>query len=157
MAPSFGKVLISPRVPGGPARIDRRSPIERFSTSEAAWFWTIASLAAHREGIRGCGPQIRRSFNPDDIVRCLDHLYRQQQIDLLHGRILRIWGERQTSPHPRCEGEKCDHQIWTEVMQRLEAPLRAKGLIPRLLFSRQNRKMHLEQKRCRCSKCRRRV
>lgn len=89
----------------------------------------MASLVARREGTGSSGRRSQRAFDPDDVVRCLDQLYRQRRIDLVHGRILRIWGERQTSPDPRYEGEACDHRIWTEAMERMEAPLRAKGVV----------------------------
>jgi len=63
------------------------------------------------------------------VVRCLDTLYRQRRIELLHARILRIWGDRGRAPNPARYGERSDAVIWREAMQRLEWPLRVKGFI----------------------------
>ncbi len=89
----------------------------------------MAALAARRSGASRQGTKIARSFDPDDVVRCLDQLYRHRRIDVSHARILRIWGERQTPPDRRYEGEAADHRIWTEAIARLTAPLRAKGIV----------------------------
>lgn len=62
-------------------------------------------------------------------IRCLDQLYRQRCITLAHGHVLRMWGERQTPPDPRYEGEASDHFLWAEVMERLDWPLRAQGIV----------------------------
>ncbi len=56
----------------------------------------MAALIARRDGARivsGAG-LVQRPCEPDDVVRCLDRLYRQRRVDLQHARILRIWGER---------------------------------------------------------------
>src|SRR5690348_2741915 len=81
----------------GPAR--RPEP---FRDAEEAWFWTMAALTARREGARYTANQGRalRPCEPDDVVKCLDGLYRQRRIDLVHARVLRIWGERQIGPNP---------------------------------------------------------
>jgi len=115
-----------------PVLSDRDStPLERFPSAEEAWFWTMAALVARREGARstaGLGP-VRRPCEPDDVVRCLDRLYRQRRIDLAHARVLRFWGERQRPPNPRYRNERCDWRLWREAMDRLEWPLRVKGII----------------------------
>ncbi len=101
---------------------------EPFRSAEEAWFWTMAALVARRDGARivsGAG-LVQRPREPDDVVRCLDRLYRQRRIDLQHARILRIWGERQAAPDPR---ERGDARLWREAMQRLDWPLRAKGIV----------------------------
>ena len=89
-----------PRPVAGPAA---RSRTEAFRSVEEAWFWTMAALTARRDGARivsGAG-LVQRPCEPDDVVKCLDRLYRQRRIDLQHARILRIWGERQQAPDPR--------------------------------------------------------
>ena len=58
------------------------------------------------------------------MVKCLDALYRRRRIDLVHARIMRIWGERQVSPNPAHASERCDWRLWREAMERLEWPLR---------------------------------
>jgi hypothetical protein len=81
---------------------------EPFASAEEAWFWTMAALIARRDGARivsGAG-LVQRPCEPDDVVRCLDRLYRQRRIDLQHARILRIWGERQSAPDPRAPRER---------------------------------------------------
>jgi len=91
----------------------------------------MACLVARRAGARivsGAG-LVARPCEPDDVVKCLDRLYRQRRIELLHVRILRIWGERQQAPDPRYPREKADSRLWREVMARLDWPLRVKGIV----------------------------
>jgi hypothetical protein len=102
-----------------------------FRDAEEAWLWTMAALMARREGARFRANQglIVRPCEPDDVVKCLDGLYRRRRIDLVHARILRIWGERQASPNPALPVERCDWRLWREALERLEWPLRAKGIV----------------------------
>ena len=104
---------------------------EPFRDAEEAWLWTMAALMARREGARYTAGKGRlvRPCEPDDVVKCLDGLYRRRRIDLVHARILRIWGERQASPNPAFAGERCDWRLWREALDRLEWPLRAKGIV----------------------------
>ena len=104
---------------------------EPFRDAEEAWFWTMAALMARREGARYTANQGRvvRPCEPDDVVKCLDGLYRRRRIDLVHARILRIWGERQVSPNPAFPRERCDWRLWREALERLEWPLRVKGIV----------------------------
>ena len=108
-----------------------RSRTEAFRNAEEAWFWTMAALTARRDGARivsGAG-LVQRPCEPDDVVKCLDRLYRQRRIDLQHARILRIWGERQQAPDPRAPREGGDARLWREAMARLDWPLRVKGIV----------------------------
>ena len=91
----------------------------------------MAALTARREGARHATNKGRlpRPCYPDDVVKCLDTLYRQRRIDLAHARILRIWGERQIAPSPAVMAEAYDHRLWIEALQRLEWPLRIKGIV----------------------------
>ncbi len=107
------------------------SRVEPFSSAEEAWFWTMAALTARRDGARivagkGLAP---RPCEPDDVIKCLDRLYRQRRIELAHARIMRIWGERGVAPDPRHAQERGDHRLWREAMNRLEWPLRVKGIV----------------------------
>jgi hypothetical protein len=102
-----------------------------FASAEEAWFWTMAALTARRDGARitagkGIAP---RPCEPDDVIKCLDRLYRQRRIEIAHARIMRIWGERGTAPNPRHASERGDHRLWAEAMSRLEWPLRVKGIV----------------------------
>jgi hypothetical protein len=115
-----------------PARFEATSPITtKFANAEEAWLWTMGCLTARRQGARFGANKglVSRPCEPDDVVKCLDTLYRHRRIDLLHARILRIWGERQAAPNPAYASEKSDWRIWREAMDRLEWPLRAKGII----------------------------
>lgn len=104
---------------------------EPFGSAEDAWFWTMAALAARREGARIAAGKglVARPCEPDDVVKVLDRLYRQRRIELAHARILRIWGERGMAPDPRSMAERGDWRLWREAMSRLEWPLRVKGIV----------------------------
>ncbi len=103
------------------------SLVPPFPTAEAAWFWTAASLMARRD------PDAPRPLpgpcRPEDVVKCLDTLYRNRRIELLHVPILRIWGWRGVAPDPRRAKEGCDSRLWQEAMERLDWPLRARGIV----------------------------
>ena len=99
------------RPPALPTRsaAPRRRAREPFRGAEEAWFWTMAALMARREGADIAPTTARgRPCEPDDVVKCLDALYRRRRIDLVHARILRIWGERQVAPNPAFPQERCD-------------------------------------------------
>jgi hypothetical protein len=93
------------------------SAITPFASTQEAWFWTLSSAP----GKRICARQ--------DILRCLERLYRARRIDLVHARILRLWGERGVAP-PRVPGaERSDWQIWTQAINALDGALRARGFV----------------------------
>ncbi len=102
-----------------------------FRSAEEAWFWTMAALMARRDGAsaawRPDGPA--RPCDPDDIVKSLDTLYRERRIELIHARILRIWGERQAAPHPGRPLQRSDVRIWQQAMAELEWALRTRGIV----------------------------
>lgn len=117
--------------PGHSAVLASLARTQPFSSAEEAWFWTMAALTARRDGARitagkGIAP---RPCEPDDVIKCLDRLYRQRRIEIAHARIMRIWGERGTAPNPRHASERGDHRLWAEAMSRLEWPLRVKGIV----------------------------
>jgi hypothetical protein len=105
--------------------------VHPFDSAEEAWLWTMAALIARREGARYTANKgrLHRPCDPDDVVKCLDGLYRQRRIDLAHARILRIWGERQMAPSLAVAVERHDHRLWAEALGRLEWPLRVKGIV----------------------------
>ena len=111
------------------ASLAERLPAEPFRSAEQAWFWTVAALAARRDGTHSSGRHTERPCDPDDILMCLDRLYRTRRIELLHARILRIWGERGIAPNPAYPRERCDWRLWHEAMERLEWKLRVKGIV----------------------------
>jgi hypothetical protein len=98
-----------------------------FHSAEAAWFWTVAAMRAAADPF---APRPDPApCRAEDILRCLDGLYRQRRIDLLHARILRIWGARGVAPNPARPRERSDWRIWHEALDRLEGPLRAQGVV----------------------------
>ena len=102
-----------------------------FRNADEAWFWTMSALTARRDGARivaGAG-NVQRPCDPDDVIKALDRLYRQRRIDLQHARIMRIWGERGCAPNARVPAERGDARLWREAMNRLEWPLRIKGIV----------------------------
>ncbi len=101
---------------------------EAFRSAADAWFWTLRALRARREGANRSGSRVQRPCDPDDVVRCLDRLYRGRHIEQRHAHILRAWGERQMVPDDRA-GAGLDACLWREALDRLEAPLRAKGIV----------------------------
>ena len=92
-----------------------------YLTVEAAWFQTMRDVQ-------------RQPANPPgrsaEVLRCLDTLYRRRRIELLHARILRLYGQRGRAPDPRRAQERCDWRLWREAMDGLEPMLRRAGLIP---------------------------
>ena len=90
-----------------------------FETVEAAWFAASRSIRA------GTSPDVQTV----GIIRCLDRLYRNRRIELLHARILRIWGGRGMAPNPKRPRERSDWQIWCEAIERMDGPLRAQGIV----------------------------
>lgn len=97
-----------------------------FASTEIAWFWTASALKARQEGTAPPGPGPCR---PDDVVKCLDALYRQRRIDLLHVRILRTWGWKGIAPNSSSTREHCDWRVWHEALGRLDWPLRMRGIV----------------------------
>lgn len=102
-----------------------------FESAERAWLWTMAALIARREGARYTANKgnVARPCDPDDVVRCLDGLYRQGRITLAHARVLRLWGERQMAPSSAVAAERHDREIWLKAVERLAWPLRVKGIV----------------------------
>ena len=103
------------------------SPVAPFPTAEAAWFWTMAVLESRRDPRRPRPPA--GPCAAEDVLRCLDSLYRQRRLELLHARILRIWGVRGMAPDRRRPGQRCDAALWAEAMERLGWALRAQGIV----------------------------
>jgi hypothetical protein len=104
---------------------------EPFRSAEEAWFWTMAALTARREGARFSANlgRLVRPCEPDDVVKCLDALYRRRCINLAHVRVLRVWGDRQVGPDRNFPGEHMEWRHWREALDRLEWPLRVKGIV----------------------------
>jgi hypothetical protein len=91
----------------------------------------MAALIARRDGARYTANKgvVARPCDPDDVVKCLDRLYRQGRLTLAHARVLRLWGERQIPPAAAVAVENHDHQLWSQALERLAWPLRVKGIV----------------------------
>lgn len=100
-----------------------------FATAAEAWFWTMAHLAATSPFAGGRPDDPPRPCSVEDVLRCLDQLYRKRRIQIVHARILRIWGERGRAPDPRVARERCDAELWREALERLGAKLQALGYV----------------------------
>ena len=110
-------------------------PVPPFPDAEAAWLWTAQVLRSRLDPtapVPRAGP-----CRAEDVVKCLDSLYRACAVELLHARILRIWGWRGAAPDPARPRERCDARLWREAMEALDAPLRARGIVagPRCAIS----------------------
>jgi hypothetical protein len=99
-----------------------------FTSAEEAWFWTMGALRARQNGFSRGGSGRNAPCTPDDVLRCLERLYRDQRIDAAHAQVLQIWGERQMAPDGghRGNGERA---LWREAMERLWPLLQEKGIV----------------------------
>lgn len=102
-----------------------------FNSAEEAWFWTMRAIKARQGDL---GPQngagsVARPCDPDDIMRTLDAIYRRRGIDLSHARVLRAYGAKGQRPDPTDPRQFPAFQLWREAMEKLDAPLRRKGII----------------------------
>jgi hypothetical protein len=113
--------------------LDRQPPrkvrTEPFASAEQAWFWTMAALRARHEGASRSGGSVPRPCEPDDVILCLDSLYRRKRIDLSHARVLRVWGERGVAPDMRVAAERLEARLWGEAMDLLDWPLRVRAIV----------------------------
>lgn len=99
---------------------------DAFTTVEEAWYWTLACLAARRGDAPAPAP---RRCRPEDVLLHLDRLYRRRRVQLVHVRIMRLWGERGRPPNPAFARERCDWRLWREALDRLDWPLRQRGIV----------------------------
>jgi hypothetical protein len=99
-----------------------------FATAEEAWFWTMGALRARHNHTRSDGTRTARPCDPDDVLLCVDRLYRIQRITLSHARVLRTWGERQEAPSGT-RTSAADRSLWHEALAELTPVLRGKGIV----------------------------
>ena len=100
-----------------------------FATAEAAWFWTCIALRAREAGRVPSRLANGVPCRVEDVLKCLDTLYRQRRVELLHVRVLKDWGWREAVPDPAISRQRCDALLWREALDRLEWPLRVRGLV----------------------------
>ncbi len=105
--------------------------VKPFQSGEEAWFWTMATILARRDGAGLAwrpdgGP---RPCDPEDVIKCLNRLYEQRRLGLHHVRILRVWGERQVAPDSSMPDQAEDTRVWQQAMGQLEWALRGRGVV----------------------------
>ncbi|MGE5545589.1 MAG: hypothetical protein ACM33T_01730 [Solirubrobacterales bacterium] len=102
-----------------------------FATAEEAWLWFARCQIARLEGVRfvaGAG-EVARPCDPDDIYRAVDALARSGAIGHDHVTVLGRFGLRLAPPDPWAGDGAADAARWQEAMARLEAALKAKGIV----------------------------
>jgi hypothetical protein len=101
-----------------------------FASAAEAWVWTMQALIARRDGARIVANrgEMPRPCEPDDVIRCLDRLYRQRRITPEHARALRVGAERLIAGAApvRTAAEKV---LWDHALRVLREPLLAKGIV----------------------------
>ena len=102
-----------------------------FRSGEEAWFWTMATLMARRDGagLAWRPDPTTRPCDPEDVIKCLNTLYERRGVALLHARILRVWGERQVAPDEVIPDQADDARLWQQAMGQLEWALRGRGIV----------------------------
>jgi hypothetical protein len=102
----------------------------KFESAEEAWFWTVNAMWARYSGGRRSDNfhSITRPCDPEDVILCLDRLFKYGRVGAMHLRVLRIWGERQRPPDCNSIGSG-DRNLWAEAMATLEPELRRIGIL----------------------------
>jgi len=106
-------------------------PAIAFESAEEAWFWFVRCQQVRRDGAR-IDPEIGstiRPCDPDDVFCAADRLLRDGVIGSGHAKVLGYFGLLQRTPDPRCPEQASAARFWTEAMDRLSSPLRAKGIV----------------------------
>ncbi|MBL8659848.1 MAG: hypothetical protein JNM75_08845 [Rhodospirillales bacterium] len=106
-------------------------PATAFENAEEAWFWFIRCQQMRRDGAKLDGDldTTARPCDPDDVYRAADRLVRNGTIRSAHIKVLVHYGHLQRTPDPRCAEQVKATQFWSEAIDRLSSPLRAKGII----------------------------
>lgn len=133
-----------------PPSLPETAPGICFGDAQEAWFWTIGALRARREGAGRAGPGTPRPCEPDDVIRAVDRLWRDERLAPAHLRVLRVCGERGHAPVPHRPAEQQAARLWTEAMTQLGPALHAKGIVERpMIASNENCKKNFLDMICR--------
>lgn len=101
-----------------------------FASVEEAWFATMDFLRVGGDIASRQAAKARfGAFEPDDVVKCLDRLYRRNEISLRHASTLRIWGEKGIAPNPSVRSEQNDARLWQDAMNKLGPMMQIRGII----------------------------
>lgn len=71
-----------------------------FASAEAAWFWTCVTFQARETGMVKPALVNGLPCRVEDVLKCLDTLYRQRRVELSHVRVLHDWDWREQVPDP---------------------------------------------------------
>lgn len=100
-----------------------------FPTADAAFLWTMAAIRDRNRGVVSHSERDAAPITPDEVIRCLDTLYRARRIDLFDAKILRKWGDRGRAPDPKFPAEVADWAVWRGALDKLSYPLRQRGIV----------------------------
>ncbi len=109
-----------------------------FDNAEELWFWFIAAQQARNDGARfvaGRG-EVQRPCEPVDILKILDHLYRNRRLLRDHLLVLRHYGRRNMPPDARRVKEARAAFLWKEALERMTPVLERKGIIKKSWVSK---------------------
>lgn len=73
--------------------------IKPFASTERAWLRAVGCLVARRAG-KPTSHDNSKTCPSETTLACFDRLYRAGQIDLVHARIQRLWGDRGGATDP---------------------------------------------------------
>lgn len=105
-------------------------PSRPFGSAEEAWMWFWRCQLAREEGARYTADAGEaRPCDPDDVYRAAAALHRRRTLSAGHIRVLAGYGRRLAPPDPRLDEEEREARLWDEALDRLETPLRAKGIV----------------------------
>lgn len=102
-----------------------------FVDAQEAWFWFIAAQQAKNDQARFVSGQglYPRPCEPLDILKVLDHLYRQRRLRRDHFLVLRHYGRRHLAPDACRAKEVRAAKLWHEALERMTPVLEKKGII----------------------------
>lgn len=104
---------------------------EPFACAEEAWLWYAHCQMAR---LAGCRPrpdmgEVARPCDPDDIHRAAMTLFRRGVLAPGHLRVLAELGALLAGAQAAVSWPDSTDRIWREALDRLETPLRAKGIV----------------------------
>jgi len=107
------------------------APAVPFSSATEAWYWYISCHQARLDGARVVAglASVARPCEPGDIYRAVLRLYRDGRLQAHHVTVLVRYGRGRLAPDPDRPAGHRDCESWQEAIMRLEAELRARGIV----------------------------
>lgn len=105
--------------------------MEPFATAGDAVIWALRSLDARHSGVHARGAPVPRPCVPDDIMICLDRLYRRRRISTGHAQVLREWANQGVPPSRTDLRDAPERHVWDEAMAELAPLLIRRGIVRR--------------------------